>query len=150
MGLKKFKFRREVAWPFILAGTITICSGYPAELPEVSWFQVDKFGHFGLYGALATVIIRIPELKRWPGIGWWWALVLASAYGMGDEYRQSFTAGIRTPDWHDWLADTIGAVTAVTLWLRWPWYHRLMQTPVFKKRSKPPASSEAGLTTNAH
>ena len=73
------------------------------------WFQIDKLGHFGLYGALATDIIRIPELKRWPALGCWWALVLASAYGMGDEFRQSLTHGVRTPDWHDWLADTIGA-----------------------------------------
>jgi VanZ family protein len=140
MELKKFKFRPEVAWPFVLAVTITWCSGYPAELPEVGWFQIDKIGHFGLYGALATAIARIPALKHWPGIGAWWALMLASAYGMGDEFRQSLTQGIRTPDWHDWLADTLGAITAVSLYLHWNWYRRLMETPVLKKRAKPQAA----------
>jgi len=135
MSSPKSKFRRELVWPFLLAGTLTFCSGYAAAVPSI--IDIDKFGHFGAYGALATAIIRIPELKRWPALGAWWALVLASAYGMGDEFRQSLTHGIRTPDWHDWLADTIGAVTAVSLYLRWGWYHRLMETPIFKKRPKP-------------
>jgi VanZ family protein len=134
MNLSKLKFRRETLWPFVLAGTITWCSGHAATLPEAGGLPVDKIGHFGLYGALATAFIRVPALARWPGLGAWWALVLASAYGMGDEYRQSFTHGIRSADWHDWLADTIGAIVAVSLYIRWPWYRRLMETPIFRRR----------------
>jgi hypothetical protein len=63
--------------------------------------------------------------------------VLASAYGMGDEFRQSLTHGIRTPDWHDWLADTLGAITAVALYLYGAWYRRTMEWPVFKRHTKP-------------
>lgn len=118
----------------MLAGTITFCSGYPAAVPEVHWFEIDKLGHFAAYGALATAIIRIPGLGRWRGLGLWWALLLASAYGMGDEFRQSLTHGIRSPDWHDWLADTIGATVAVTCYLRWPLYRRLMEWPVLRRR----------------
>jgi VanZ family protein len=135
MTRSKSKFRRDLAWPCLLAGTLTLCSGYQAAVPDI--IDIDKFGHFGAYGALATAIVRIPELKRWRGLGCWWALVLASAYGMGDEFRQSLTHGIRTPDWHDWLADTIGAITAVSLYVLWPWYHRVMEWPVLKKRAKP-------------
>jgi len=132
----KPKFRRDVIWPFLLAGTITLCSGYPAAVPEI--IDIDKLGHFGAYGALATAIGRIPELKRWPLLGCWWALVLASAYGIGDEFRQSLTHGIRTPDWHDWLADTLGAITAVALYLHWGWYRRWMERPVRKRKPAQP------------
>jgi len=134
MTLPKSKFRRETLWPFLLAGTITWCSGHAATLPEAGDLPVDKIGHFGLYGALATAFIRHPALARWPRLGWWWALPLASLYGMGDEFRQSLTHGVRTADWHDWLADTIGAALAVSLYIRWPWYRRLMETPLFCRR----------------
>jgi len=134
MELPKPKFRRESLWPCLLAVTITWCSGHPASLPEADGLPVDKIGHFGLYGALATAIIRLPALARWPWLGMWWALPLASLYGLGDEFRQSLTGGVRTCDWHDWLADTIGAIVAVSLYIRLPWYRRLMETPVIRRR----------------
>jgi VanZ family protein len=102
----------------------------------MGWFEPDKLGHFAAYGALATATIRLPVLARWPLLGLWWALPLASAYGLGDEFRQSLTHGIRSPDWHDWVADTMGAALAVTLYLRWSWYQRLMETPLFKRRKR--------------
>lgn len=161
MANLRWKPRRETLWPFLLAATITWCSGYPAEVPTVGWLEVDKIGHFGLYGALATAIIRHPALLRPPSPSglWragWLAMLLASAYGMGDEFRQSLTNGIRSPDWHDWLADTIGAVVAVSLYIRWPWYRRLMETPLWKKQSKAgtnnlvTAEPKPVLTTNDH
>ena len=141
MTRPKPKFRRDIAWPFIMAATITWCSGHAAAVPEVDWLAVDKVGHFALYGALATAIARIPALARWPLIRLWWALVLASAYGLGDEFRQSLTAGVRTCDWHDWAADTAGATLAVALYMYWPWYRRWMEYPVFKRKpAKLPAA----------
>ncbi len=140
MTAPKRRFRRDIALPFLLAGTLTLCSGYPAAVPSVEWFEVDKLGHFAAYGALATAIIRIPEVARWPLINLWWALILASAYGLGDEFRQSLTGGVRSCDWHDWMADTIGATVAVALYICWPWYRRIMQSAVIKPRPKPPAA----------
>jgi VanZ family protein len=142
----KWQKRRAAGWPFLLAGTLTFCSGFPAAVPEVEWISVDKIGHFAAYGALATAIIRNPALARLPGLGLWWALVLASGYGLGDEFRQSLTV-YRQYDLADWAADTVGAVVAVTLYLRWPWYHRLLELPVRFKRAKPKAPE---VTTNAH
>ena len=136
MKFPKIKVNREALWPFIIAGTTTWCSGYPATLPEVHWLAVDKVGHFGLYGALATSIVRIPAVQRWPILAGWWALLLASAYGLGDEFRQSFTI-VRMFEWDDWVADTVGAVTAVILYLRWAWYRRLMETRLLRRRPKP-------------
>jgi len=135
MKLLKIKFQRDAVWPFLLAGTITWCSGYPATLPQVELFSVDKIGHFGLYGALATAIVRYPSLARLPWLRLWWAFPLASAYGLGDEFRQSLTV-FRTFEWDDWLADSLGAATAVTFYLRWGWYCRLLETPLFQRRPK--------------
>jgi len=135
----KWQQRRNAAWPFILAGTITVCSGFPAAVPTFDLLEVDKLGHFAAYGALATAMIRHPALRRWPLLGAWWSLPLASAYGLGDEFRQSLTAGIRQYDLADWAADTVGAVVAVTLYLHWPHYRRLLEMPVRFKRTKPGA-----------
>lgn len=166
MTLPKAKFRRETLWPFLLAGTITWCSGFPAMVPHVGWFEPDKLGHFAAYGTLATAIIRHPALVRWPGLGFlpsllelgrtgWWALILASAYGLGDEFRQSFS-GIRMFEWADWVADTVAAVVAVSLYIHWSWYRRVLETPLWKKRPKAEstdvttAEPKPSLTTNPH
>jgi hypothetical protein len=137
MTLPKPKFRRETVWPLLLAGSITLCSGFPAAVPGLGWFEVDKIGHFAAYGALATAIIRHPALLRWPGLGIWWALPLASGYGLGDEFRQSLTHGIRQYDLADWAADTVGAVVAVSLYSLWPGYRLLLEKPLGRKRAKP-------------
>jgi len=134
--------RRAVWWPCLLAGTITVCSGFPASVPDMKWFEVDKIGHFAAYGALATGWVRIKGLGRWPLIGAWWAIVFASAYGLGDEYRQAW-GGVRHYDLADWVADTLGAVTAAVLYLRWPAYRQLMEMPMGKKRAKPVAEPAA-------
>jgi VanZ family protein len=44
------------------------------------------------------------------------SLVLSSLYGVSDEFHQSFVPG-RTPDVHDWMADTWGAAMAILVLL---------------------------------
>ncbi len=135
MNLPMPKIRRETLWPFLLAATITWCSGQPAALPEMGWLEVDKLGHFAAYGVLATAIVRHPSLALWPWPRLWWALILASGYGLGDEFRQSLTI-YRQYDLADWVADTVGATVAVSLYIHWPWYRRLLETPLVKRRPK--------------
>lgn len=137
----KWQKRREIVWPCLLAGTITLCSGFPAALPTFDLFQVDKIGHFGAYGALATTMVRIAAVRRWVFLGGWWAMLLASAYGLGDEFRQSLTHGIRQYDLDDWVADTVGAITAVVLYLKWGGYRQLMEMPLVRRRPKPEVTS---------
>lgn len=135
MSRLKLKVRRETVWSFALAATITWCSGQPAAVPQVEWLAVDKVGHLVAYGALATAIIRHPALARWSLLGAWWGVPLASGYGLGDEFRQAF-GGVRMFEWADWAADTAGAVVAVVLYLRWPAYRRLLETPVLRLRPR--------------
>ncbi|MFQ5862844.1 MAG: VanZ family protein [Candidatus Brocadiales bacterium] len=45
------------------------------------------------------------------------AILITSAYGITDEYHQSFTP-LRQPEVGDWVADTFGAVAAGLFWLK--------------------------------
>jgi len=137
-----------MVWPVVLAGTITLCSGYPAAVPEMKWFEPDKLGHFAAYGVLATAIVRHPALTRWQTLGAAGAILLASAYGLGDEFRQGLTT-VRLFEWNDWVADTLGAITAVVLYLRWGGYQRLLERPVRFWRPKP-QSKQAALSTGGN
>jgi VanZ family protein len=146
MPPKYSQVKREAAWPVALALTITLCSGFPAAVPTSGWFETDKLGHFAAYGALATGVVRMASLRNWLVLGPWWAILFASAYGIGDEFRQSLTL-VRTFDLADWVADTIGAVVAVVLYLRWPWYRRLLEIPL-RRRLKPQVEISPELMPN--
>lgn len=145
-----YRPRRETVWPVLLAGLITLCSGYPAAVPEIGWFEPDKLGHFAAYGALATAIARHPALTRWQSLGAACAMLLASAYGLGDEFRQSLTGGIRQYDLADWAADTVGAFVAVVLYVQWAAYRRLLETPIRFKQVRPQTAAVAeGFATKS-
>ena len=83
--------------------------------------DLSSLAHLGAYAILAALV--------------WWALggrsggpraavlaiVIASIYGISDEYHQSFVPG-RNPDVVDWALDTLGAILAVlalALGARW-------------------------------
>ncbi|MBI5381763.1 MAG: VanZ family protein [Opitutae bacterium] len=85
--------------------------------------HLDKVTHFAVYGLLATLVLRaLPAGRRA-----WLAVALVSLFGISDEWHQSFTPG-RSVEFADWLADTLGAALAVTLYVRWTWYRRLLET----------------------
>lgn len=75
--------------------------------------RFGSLGHFVLYavlGALYAVALPVTE-PRWRALVL--AVVLASAYGITDEFHQHFVPG-RMPDVMDWAVDTAGAAAAVT------------------------------------
>lgn len=79
----------------------------------------SSLGHFALYAVLAGLyLLALPEgtpgALRWAGV----AVLMASVYGVTDEFHQSFVPG-RMPDVVDWLVDTAGALTAVALMTAW-------------------------------
>jgi VanZ family protein len=95
----------------------------------------DKVAHFAVYGLLATLVIRAMRSaeERLRGPAALMAVVVASLYGITDEWHQSFTPG-RSVEVADWLADTSGAALAVTLYCRWAWYRRWLEKPLFFPR----------------
>lgn len=72
------------------------------------------FGHFGGYlvlGVLNFVALDGPR-RGWRAAAL--AVLLASIYGVTDEFHQSFVPG-RTPDPADWVTDTAGAMTGALI-----------------------------------
>ena len=109
-----------------------------SAVPSVGppWLSFDKLAHFGVFGLLATAIARLEPARRWPLLGPLWAIILVSVYGMAIEFLQSLTP-MRSMEYDDWVADTLGAAVAVILYLRWTWYRRLLERPA-RRRSRQP------------
>jgi VanZ family protein len=93
---------------------IFVASSIP-DLTELPGGVSDKTGHFIGYAILGTCVWRALAGARWRGFttrGAALALLFSSVYGASDEYHQSFVHG-RSPDVHDWVADTLGAAAAI-------------------------------------
>ena len=103
--------RRILLWgpPVVYMAAIFHFSSEPAPLPQVTAHVWDKLLHASEYGGLAALFARALAGE---GLGWIAAAVLAvvltSAYGVTDEYHQSFVP-TRSSDLRDWSADTLGA-----------------------------------------
>ena len=52
---------------------------------------------------------RNKQICKWAAVI---ALIVASLYGITDEWHQSWSPGGRQPDFWDWVADTAGATLA--------------------------------------
>jgi VanZ family protein len=115
MLLRRLSLLLALAW----MAYIFYLSNQPSlNLPQLFPNQ-DKVMHFGAYAVLGTFILgALPmALTGFSSAQLALATLLASLYGISDEFHQSFVPG-RSPDVLDWLADTSGALTA-TLLLAW-------------------------------
>jgi VanZ family protein len=127
----RIRFRREHLWPFLVAATIIIASTRSqVAAPQVSNF--DKYAHFSVYGLLATLLCRLGKISWRSAL---WAVLATSIFGVTDEWHQSFVPG-RSCEIGDWVADTSGAALAVTLYIGWSWYRRLLEAPLVRSRQK--------------
>jgi VanZ family protein len=118
---------RAWIWPVALAATIFFCSGNGKVAgPTIENF--DKLAHFLIFGLLGTLVARCSGLVHRKPLGLATAVVIVSLYGVLDEYHQSFTPG-RSVSAVDWMADTLGAALAVTLYARWKNYRLYLEWP---------------------
>lgn len=97
----------------------------------------DFFAHLVLYFVLAALVhsvlrIYLPRRNNLLMID---TVIFALLYGVSDEFHQSFVPG-RTVSASDLLADVLGAVLAVTLWLA---IHRI-------RRSRQGQDTDAGTS----
>jgi VanZ family protein len=100
----------------------------------------DKLAHLAAYGLLATLWARALNQPDRP---WRTALigcVIASVYGLTDEFHQSFTPG-RSVEFADWVADTAGAALGVAVYCFWPAYRALMDRTLFGSMRGPAAEA---------
>ncbi len=76
----------------------------------------DKIFHAGVYGILGFLLLgamRLP-ITGYTGNQVRSSVIIASLYGISDEFHQAFVPG-RSPDFWDWTADTTGALLAALL-----------------------------------
>ncbi len=125
------------AWAVALAGSVVLASDNNPQVPVPSFVGLDKLAHFGVFGLLATLVLRTPAVWSRPRWRAWLAVGAVSLFGITDEWHQSFTPG-RAVEFADWVADTAGAVLAVVLYLRWSWYRQVLETPL-RRRVRPAA-----------
>lgn len=101
-----------VYWTLLLVGT-----SLPAD--SVPGFGIgDKLLHFFAYFVL-TVLLSLTLLMQnkyhfLKEKHILFSIIIASVYGLLDEIHQSYIPG-RSNDILDWIADTLGAITAVLL-----------------------------------
>jgi VanZ family protein len=75
----------------------------------------DKLHHLGAYFMMGVLAWRCFRLfLSTPRVVGLCSVIFCSIYGISDEWHQSFVEG-RTADILDWVADTVGAVIAITM-----------------------------------
>src|SRR5688500_12685655 len=121
---------RRAFWALAIAGLIFFASSR-SYVPSPGITKVDdKLGHFAIYGLLGTLVCRMGS--GWRAAGW--ALLAVSAFGASDEWHEGCVPGLSS-DVREWMADSLGAAVAVTLYTSWTWYRELLERPVWRRRN---------------
>lgn len=126
----------------MLASLIVWASGH-SQVAAPGIVDFDKAAHFSVFGLLATLVVRPLGGRRV-----WLAVVIVSLFGASDELRQSFTPG-RSMEFADWIADTSGAVVSVAVYSFWPFYRRVLETRLWKRKPKIEAAPVSATTVSA-
>ena len=127
------KIKRHTIWPCALAISIYAASSQSTlTVPDVG-VSYDKLAHLLVFGLLATAVLRIPYVinKGWHGV--LFTILVVSGYAILDEFRQSLTPG-RAVELNDWIADTLGAIIASILYLKWQRYRQFWEYSIPLRR----------------
>lgn len=112
-------WRRVGLWGPVVAYMAIIFAVSAMSAPPSPVAVGDKVEHFVAYAAMGALLLRATSGGRLDGLTVMSALaawVIATLYGVSDEYHQSFVPG-RSPDVNDVAADSLGAALAVVaLW----------------------------------
>lgn len=115
------KFTTVLAWMALISVSSQIALPPPHADSQLTWFGYvfDKDMHVLLYGVLAIVVIwTLRECGSRRGAIYAIAIAVALAYGLFDEWHQSFVPGRSVSGW-DVVFDVVGAGGGVTLWYIW-------------------------------
>lgn len=118
------------SYAIALAVVIVVASGRSSvAAPDIVDF--DKAAHFAVFGLLGTLVARAGFKPSRMG----WAVLIVSLFGLADELHQGTTPG-RSMEVYDWLADTLGAMTAVALYRYLGWYRSMLEKPLFRRNAR--------------
>jgi VanZ family protein len=115
-GSSDWRRSRLYVWGPAVAQALVIFVA--SSIPDVTRLPggiSDHTGHFIGYAMLGAALLHAFAGASLRGVtvsGAVWSLAVSSLYGISDELHQSFVPG-RTPDVHDWIADTWGAAVAI-------------------------------------
>jgi len=101
--------------PVVLQMAIIFAASSIPDLGPLPGGVSDSSGHSIGYALLGALLLRALARGRLSGVTWRRAaaaILLASLYGVTDEWHQSFVPG-RFPDPFDVVADCLGATLAV-------------------------------------
>lgn len=101
--------------PAALQMTLIFGASSIANLQHLPGDVSDKTGHFVGYAILGACVLWALASARWANVNGaraWQALAFSSLYGVSDEFHQHFVPG-RSPAIDDWMADTLGAASAI-------------------------------------
>ena len=113
-----------------LAVVIVVASGR-GSVASPNIVDFDKAAHFAVFGLLATLVARAGFQPSRMG----WAVLIVSLFGLTDEWHQGSTPG-RSMEFYDWIADTLGALTAVVLYRYVGWYRSVLEKPLFRRNPR--------------
>ncbi|MCS6244714.1 MAG: VanZ family protein [Opitutus sp.] len=124
--------RWQWGYALALAATVVWASSFgQVALPDCADFvNFDKLAHASVFGLMATLVLR-PFRSR-PIV---WSIIIVSLFGAVDELHQNFTPG-RSMDILDWVADTTGAVVAVSAYTFWGGYRRVLEFKLLKRKPR--------------
>ena len=115
-----FRSPRWLWGPVVLQMALIFAASSIPNLRNLPGGMSDKSGHSIGYAMLAGVLLRAFAGGRLRGVTWkagLIAIVLATLYGVSDEFHQLFVPG-RSADPYDVLADCVGATIGVAIgWL---------------------------------
>lgn len=119
--LKLAKSTAVLAWLLLIFVTseIPIPPADPAY--QKDWFDYifDKDVHMLMYGVLAVLLLSwLREFNRRRITVYALTVIVALAYGVFDEWHQSFVPGRGVSGW-DVVFDGIGALAGIALWRIW-------------------------------
>lgn len=99
---------RPLVWTFTAtwAAAIFIVSARPGSTLPGGYSVQGHLGEYFVLGALLTWALADEDLSL-SAVAL--AILLASLYGVSDEFHQHFVP-MRTPDVFDWVLDTVGAM----------------------------------------
>lgn len=109
---------RAARWlPVLLYAALIFGLSHRESLPAGAELVNDKIAHFALYAGFGYLLARAltnagasNKISRWVV-----AAAVASAYGLSDEWHQSFVPG-RSAEIADWVADTAGGAAGAFIY----------------------------------
>jgi VanZ family protein len=91
-----------------------------AAIPKIDWMShigFDKWVHIGIFTGIAFLWSRALELRNYKSL--LFLIIVVLLYGLLVEVVQDRFISNRSFDWGDWLADFIGSIAGIGLWLRY-------------------------------